>query len=86
VNYAYFDFVTKAPGARVVTELQGVESDVLLLDDVNYRAFKAGRGYKYAGGHYKKSPVRLAVPSAGSWHVVVIPLGGKVRAKFSVIP
>jgi hypothetical protein len=36
VNYAYFDFVTKAPGARVVTEIEGVESDVLLLDNVNY--------------------------------------------------
>jgi class 3 adenylate cyclase len=51
--------------------------------------YRSGTRFSYTGGHYKRSPVQLAVPHAGHWHVVV-DLGGaaagRVNASVSVQP
>jgi len=45
----------------------------------------AGQQATYYGGHYRKSPARIRVPSAGGWHVIVVPSpGGRVHARVSV--
>jgi hypothetical protein len=47
----------------------------MLMDDLNFSSYRHGSSFRYHGGHAKRSPVRLAAPRAGRWHVVV-DLGG----------
>lgn len=72
-------------GDAVRVKLSGCESDVFLVDSSNFNAFKSGRSFRYTGGHYRQSPIDLAPPHPGRWHVVVKPTGGQVRASASVI-
>jgi hypothetical protein len=62
-------------------------ANVLLMDPANYDAYIHGRPYRYDGEYATKSPVRLAVPRAGHWHVVVDLGGGpgQVRAFVSLL-
>jgi len=62
-------------------------ANVLLLDSAAYEDYFHGRTYRYAGGYATTSPVRLAVPRTGHWHVVVDLGGGagQVRASVSVL-
>jgi hypothetical protein len=51
------------------------EANVRLLDQSNYDHYRKGEKHTYHGGLMKRSPARLAAPSAGRWHLV-IDLGG----------
>jgi hypothetical protein len=62
-------------------------ANVILLDDINFSAFRRGSRYHYFGGYYKQTPVQLVPPREGSWHVVVH-LGcyaGRVNASMALI-
>lgn len=86
MNYLKFPLNHQATGSVVEVTLQGVESDVFLVDPVNLSNMESGRSFRYHGGHYKQSPVRLSVPSSGLWTVVVVPgQGGQVRASVRVV-
>ena len=52
-------------------------ANVQLLDEENYHQYSQNKLYRYHGGHATTSPVTLAAPSAGRWHLVV-DLGGGV--------
>ena len=85
MNFGKFPLGYRSGGEIVTVTLQGVESDVMLMTDSDLRSYASGGSASYHGGHYKASPVRLVVPSAGPWTVVVVPgLGGQVRASVSV--
>lgn len=87
MNFIKFPIGWQPASTGVEVTLTGVESDVFLVDDANLAAFERGGQYRYFGDHYKQSPVRLVVPAAGVWTVVVIPgLGGTVRASVRVLP
>lgn len=63
------------------------QANVMLMDDINFSAYRSGRSYRYCGGLAKRSPVRLAAPHSGHWNVVV-DLGGyagSVRAGVSFL-
>jgi len=62
-------------------------ANVQLLDDPAFTAYRSGRAYRYRGGHYRHSPVRLRPPYQGHWHVVVDlgGYGGSVRAAVRVL-
>ena len=60
------------------------QCNIIVLDDTNYRAYKAGRGFKSCGGFYKKFPARIVVPSTGHWNVVLDLAGGAARIKHSI--
>jgi len=62
-------------------------ANVLLMDPANYDNYIHGRPYRSLGGYATKSPVRLSVPRAGHWHVVVDLGGGagQVRAFVSLL-
>jgi hypothetical protein len=47
----------------------------MLVDPVNLGRYERDQGFEYFGGHFTRSPARIAVPRAGHWHVV-IDLGG----------
>ena len=63
------------------------QANVRVLDGSNFSCFRSGRRHSYVGGLAKRSPLRLATPHAGRWHVVV-DLGGHagtVRAGVRVL-
>ncbi len=62
-------------------------ANVILLDDINFSAFRRGSRCRYFGGYYKQTPVRLVPPHEGSWHVVVHLGGyaGRVNASMALI-
>jgi hypothetical protein len=59
-------------------------ANVQLLTPANYEEYRNGRLYHYYGGYGTTSPVRLTVPEAGHWHVVVDLGGGTGRVRASV--
>lgn len=63
------------------------QANVMLMDDINFSAYRSGGSYRYHGGLFKQSPVRLPAPHSGHWNVVV-DLGGyagNVRAGVSFL-
>lgn len=85
MNYLHTEFWGGCEAVALIT-LHG-QANVLLLDDINYSAYGAGRSYQYCGGWATHSPVKLSPPHHGHWHVV-IDLGGSagnVRAGVRVI-
>jgi hypothetical protein len=85
MNYLDFDLGRLGGGELVTVALSGVESDVMLLSGSDVHRFARGDQVTYWGGHYRSSPARIAVPSAGAWHVVVLPgPGGRIQANVSV--
>ena len=71
MNFTHYNLGHVASGSVVVVTLQGNAANVRLMDSSNFSSFKAGRQHRYTGGLARQSPVRLAVPHAGNWHVVV---------------
>lgn len=74
------------PGDAILVKLAGTEANVMVMDDINFRAYSSGSSFRYIGGHYERSPAVIR-PSSGRWNVVV-DLGGyagKVEATVSVI-
>ena len=62
-------------------------ANVMLLDTANYAQYKLGKDCSFYGGYAKQSPVTLAPPHRGKWHVVidVEGHGGTVRAAVAVV-
>ncbi|GAA1026179.1 MULTISPECIES: DUF1883 domain-containing protein [Amycolatopsis] len=71
MRFVSWDLGQQPAGARVRVDLKGTEANVRLLDPTNFAAYKAGRGHNYVGGHYKRSPVVLAIPTTGHWHLTI---------------
>lgn len=85
MNYLRFPLHHQTAGTIITIQLRGVESDVLLVDTLNLSRFQRGDSFRYHGGHYRRSPVRLTVPTTGEWTAVVIRVGGRVEASVSTI-
>jgi len=86
VQFVDLDLGWQVAGAIAEVTMLGVESDVMLMVDADILRFQAGQSVRYWGGHYKRSPVRIRVPSAGHWHAVVVPgLGKTVTASGRVL-
>lgn len=62
-------------------------ANVRLLDSSNLSRYRRGQKHTYYGGLANRSPVRLAVPRSGNWHVVVDMQGlrGSTRASVKKI-
>lgn len=73
MNYLHFD-QTAGPDDDLIVTLDH-QANVLLMDDMNFNNYRAGRSFRYHGGWYEQSPVHLRPPHHGHWHVVV-DLGG----------
>lgn len=46
-------------------------ADVFLVDSSNFQKYKSGRQFKYYGGHYTQTPVRINVSGSGRWYLIV---------------
>ena len=75
-------------GEVVEVNLAGNAANVRLLDSVNLSSYKRGRRHRYYGGLVTRSPVRLAIPRSGNWHVAVDMTGlrGTVRSSARLMP
>ena len=62
-------------------------ANVMLLDATNYAHYRSGKDCSFYGGYAKKSPVVIAPPHRGHWHVVIDlgDRGGTVRATVDVV-
>ena len=73
MNYLHYE-VDLARDDDVEVTLDG-QANVRLLDDANFELYRRRQRHSYHGGLATRSPVRLAAPRPGRWHVVV-DLGG----------
>ncbi len=73
MHYLYREFQARAGDIVEVTLDQ--QANVRLLDSANYSRFKSGQQFRFYGGRALRSPLRLPVPSSGTWYTV-IDLGG----------
>lgn len=88
MKFSHYDLGHVERGSVVVVTLQGSAANVRLMDSSNFSSFKSGRRHHYHGGLARSSPVRLAVPSSGRWHLTVDMQGlrGRVRSGVNVVP
>lgn len=86
--FQHYNLGYQAPGSTVVVTLSGNRANVRLMDGPSFASYQRGGQYSFFGGQAQSSPVRLGIPSAGNWHLVVdlIELGGTVRSGISVEP
>lgn len=85
MNFLHYEFNLSANDFVEVT-LDG-QANVRLLDDTNFSLYKSRKQHRYHGGLAKTSPVKIAAPHAGHWHVVIDlgGYGGTVRASAHVL-
>jgi hypothetical protein len=88
VNFVHHDLGYRSRGDIVEITLSGNAANVRLLDSSNFSSYRNGRQHRYYGGLAKQSPVRLAIPHSGHWHVAVDMQGlrGQVRSSARVLP
>lgn len=88
MKFTHYNLGHAERGSVVEVSLQGSAANVRLMDSSNFSSYKAGRNHRYQGGLAKSSPVRLSIPSSGTWHVTVDMQGlrGTVRSGIRVIP
>jgi hypothetical protein len=87
VNFTHYDLRHQDRGNVVEVTLLGSAANVRLLDSSNFQSYRAGRGHRYHGGLVTRSPVRLAIPHSGHWHVAIDMQGlrGTTRSSIRVI-
>lgn len=88
MQFTHYDTGYLESGSVVEITLSGSAANVRLMDSSNFSSYRSGRQHRYIGGLARQSPVRLAVPNSGHWHVVVDMQGlrGTVRSSIRVIP
>jgi hypothetical protein len=85
MNYLHYEF--DLVRGQIVEVTLDKQANVRLLDDENFGHYQRGEKHRYHGGLAKESPLHLAAPRDGHWHVV-IDLGGyagSVRASASLL-
>lgn len=87
-KFLHTDLGHRQRGDVVEVTLSGSAANVRLLDSSNFQRYRQGRDHRYHGGLAQRSPVRLGIPSSGTWHLVVDMQGlrGTTRSSVRVIP
>lgn len=88
MQFIHHDLGYRRAGEIVEISLSGNAANVRLLDNANFTSYRNGRRHQYIGGLTRRSPVRLQIPRAGAWHLVVDLQGlrGSVRSSVRVLP
>jgi hypothetical protein len=74
VNFVNYDLGQLSGGEVASVEVRE-RANVLLMDQHNFTRYQRQQQFDYYGGQALSSPVRLQVPRAGHWYVV-LDLGG----------
>jgi len=88
MNFTHYDLGNRTSGEIVEVTLSGNAANVRLMDSLNFQNYRNGKKHRYFGGHTTKSPIRLAIPSSGHWHVAVDMGGynGSVKSAIRLLP
>lgn len=88
MKFTHYDLKQQKRGTVVRVHLQGSTANVRLMDSSNLSAYKNGRKHTYYGGLPKTSPIDLAIPRNGHWHVTVDMQGlrGSTRSSIEILP
>lgn len=88
MNFTHYDLGRKERGQIIEITLSGSAANVRLMDSSNFQNYRNGRAHRYSGGLARKSPIRLAIPNSGNWHVTVDMNGlrGTVRSSVRTLP
>ncbi|EOC9631752.1 DUF1883 domain-containing protein [Enterobacter ludwigii] len=65
------------------------ESNILLLDDENYSAYRCRDQFIYHGGFYRNFPAKISIPYTGNWNIILaLPSEHitKIRHSINIIP
>ena len=82
-RYTHYDLKPQRAGTIIEVTLNGVHN-VRLMTAANYQRFTEQLDFKFVAGVAKKSPLRIAVPENGHWHLVVDMEGHHALAESSV--
>lgn len=85
MNFLHYEFDLSS--GDIVEVTLDKQANVRLLDSANFSQYKNGKQHRYYGGLAKQSPIQIAAPHAGHWHLVIDlgGYGGTVRASAQVI-
>lgn len=86
MNFIHSDLGFRQQGDLIEITLSS-GANVRLMDNAEFSSYQRGRAHRFIGGLAQQSPVRLAIPSAGHWHVAVDMQGlrGSARASIRVL-
>ncbi|MCT0068226.1 DUF1883 domain-containing protein [Lactococcus lactis subsp. lactis] len=60
------------PGGSLTVTVELLhQSNVFLVDSVNYQKYISGSAFNYFGGNYSQTPVNITVNGAGRWYLIV---------------
>jgi hypothetical protein len=87
-DFIHSDLGYRNAGDIVEIQLSGSAANVRLLDSSNFQRYRSGQDHRYHGGLARQSPVRVAIPNGGQWHVTIDMQGlrGTTRSSVRVIP
>jgi hypothetical protein len=72
---AFREYIHSELGERKAGEIVEITltngANVRLMDAENFLAYKEGLQYRFVGGLFLESPVRISMPSTGYWHVTI---------------
>jgi hypothetical protein len=70
LKFTHYDLKAQRAGVTIEIALSAV-ANVRLMSDSNFSLYKQAMKHQFVGGVARKSPIRLVIPQAGHWHVVV---------------
>ncbi|MDQ0319980.1 hypothetical protein QO002_002118 [Pararhizobium capsulatum DSM 1112] len=70
IQFTHYDLKLLRAGITVEITLAAV-ANVRLMTAKNFALYKEAMKHQFIGGVARKSPIRLTIPQAGHWHVVV---------------
>ncbi|KAA0689559.1 DUF1883 domain-containing protein [Neorhizobium sp. P12A] len=82
-RYTHYDLKEQRAGVMIEITLSAV-ANVRLMNAQNFQRFTETLNHKFLGGVAKKSPIRLTIPEAGRWHLIVDMEGHNGLAESSV--
>ena len=74
MNFVKYDLGPLSGGELATVEVRE-RANVLLMDQNNFVRYQRHQQFSHYGGQALRSPVKLRVPAAGHWYVV-LDLGG----------
>ena len=88
MRFTHYDLGYQGSNDVVEITLSGNAANVRMMDSGNLGHYRAGRQHTFVGGRTTRSPVRLRIPRAGHWHVVVdmVGLWGNVKSSVRMMP
>jgi Domain of unknown function (DUF1883) len=83
MDFVHYPLGHQPQGAVVEVSID-TRAFVRLVDEANFQSYRRGDPYEFVGGEAIRTLVPLAVPRAGSWHLVIDFAGGFGNVRSSV--